>query len=277
MKAARKREIERYLRTGDSDSFHPAWGGGVFQAARQAKEDLKSALIEEAKGRACGMRSKRVPRGLDLRAFTRAKVEAMVRGLFPAREREPVLSTLERSVVFVTRSNIERLIRNEAWLSTAWQLANLYLTGLGAEPLGDGESPIVGFSEETTCYLSTEYFAAEDKFADFVVHEVAHIFHNCKRGTVGLPETRKREWLLNIDFGMRETFAYGCEAYSCLRELGPRPADRHRLLAELLRGPMPPTDLVDEDAYREMLSEAVAARNGWKRILARCAPSGRGQ
>ncbi len=81
--------------------------------------------------------------------------------------------------------------------------------------------------------------------------------------------------MLDLDFGMRETFAYGCEAYSRLRELGPRPADRRRLLAELLEGPMPPTDLVDARHYREMLSEAVAARNGWKRILGRCAPPGR--
>ena len=108
------------------------------------------------------------------------------------------------------------------------------------------------------------------------VHEAAHVFHNCKRGTVGLPETRAREWLLNIDFGMRETFAYGCEAYSRLCELAPRPFDRRRLLAELLEGPMPPTDRVDEDVYLEMLSEAVATRNGWKRILGRCAPSGQG-
>lgn len=29
----------------------------------------------------------------------------------------------------------------------------------------------------------------EDEFADFVVHEAAHVFHNTKRRTLGLPET----------------------------------------------------------------------------------------
>lgn len=48
-------------------------------------------------------------------------------------------------------------------------------------------------SEETTCYVSVEYFRDHDPCADYVVHEAAHIFHNCKRATVGLPETRRRE------------------------------------------------------------------------------------
>ena len=125
MRAARMRAIRRYLRTGDSDPLHAAWNGGVFEAERRAREDLESALIEEVKSRAFGKRSRRLPRGLDLRSFTRAKVEPMVRGLFPAREREPVLWTLEQSVVFLTRANIERVLRDETWLFSVWRLANL--------------------------------------------------------------------------------------------------------------------------------------------------------
>jgi hypothetical protein len=56
--------------------------------------------------------------------------------------------------------------------------------------------------------LRLDYFRHEDPFADFVVHEIAHIFHNCKRRAAGLPETRMRDWLLDIDFRKRETFAY---------------------------------------------------------------------
>ena len=40
-----------------------------------------------------------------------------------------------------------------------------------------------------------------------MVHEVAHIFHNCKRRNAGLPETRRKEWLLDIEFRKRETLA----------------------------------------------------------------------
>ena len=71
-------------------------------------------------------------------------------------------------------------------------------------------------SEETTCYVSPAYFGEEDPFADVVVHEVAHIFHNCKRHKAGLRQTRRREWLLDIEFRKRETFAYACEAYACV-------------------------------------------------------------
>jgi len=56
--------------------------------------------------------------------------------------------------------------------------------------------------------------------SDYAIHEAAHIFHNCKREMIGLPATRRREWLLDIDYAKRETFAYACEAYSRILELG---------------------------------------------------------
>src|SRR5271166_1952324 len=90
-------------------------------------------------------------------------------------------------------------------------------------------------SEETNCYVSHEYLNEEDRFADFVVHEAAHVFHNCKRATVGLPETRTREFLLNIDFHERETFAYACEVYSRILELADNRKDRIKLVAEVER------------------------------------------
>jgi hypothetical protein len=104
------------------------------------------------------------------------------------------------------------------------------------------------------------------------VHEAAHIFHNCKRRTIGIPETRRKEWLLPIEFRKRETFAYACEAYARILELGASLADRKALLSELSRGPLPGDERVDGDEYLDILREAVQARNGWKRIPARCAP-----
>jgi hypothetical protein len=98
-----------------------------------------------------------------------------------------------------------------------------------------------------------------------------HLFHNCKRQTVGLPYTRQREWILEIAFARRETFAYTCEAYGRILELGKGPAERRALLAELERK-APPADQVDPAEYVDILREAVAARDGWKRILVRCAP-----
>jgi len=102
--------------------------------------------------------------------------------------------------------------------------------------------------------------------------EAAYVFHNCKRGTVGLPQTRRREWLLHIAFGKRETFAYACEAYARIVELGETRAARLVLVDELAAGSRPPDERVEGDEYADVLREAAAARNGWRHILARCAP-----
>ena len=105
-----------------------------------------------------------------------------------------------------------------------------------------------------------------------MVHEAAHIFHNCKRETVGLRETHRREWLLKIDYAKRETFAYTCETYSRILELGETRSARSRFLSELAEGAMPPDERVDGAEYVDILREAVSVRNGWKRILERCFP-----
>lgn len=266
-------EIERFLATGRSDFLSMAWEGGIVEGGRRAKKAMLAALLSEVRLRAGDRSQARIPEGLDLRAFARSKVEPMVRGLFPRAEQETILGILERSIVFVTSENLEAILWKRSFLSSAWDIANLYLASVGAELLGEEAHPIVGISEETTCFVSPGYFAPDaDPFSDFVVHETAHIFHNCKRSSVGLPARARREWLLEIDFRKRETFAYACEAYGRILELGTRPVDRCRLLAEHLAGPMPGDDRVDDEEYRWVVAEAVGARNGWKRILRRCAP-----
>lgn len=120
----------------------------------------------------------------------------MVRGLFSRAEQDVVISTLEKSVVYVTSETIEPLLLTHDYDSSAWDLANMYLRSVGAKLLGKEAPSIVGLSESTTCYVSPDYFAEDDPFADFIVHEAAHIFHNCKRRRIGLRETRTKEWLL---------------------------------------------------------------------------------
>jgi len=266
-------EIERYLKTGTYDLDYPAWSGSFYDRARRGRDDLRGALVAEVRRLAC---DHGVPEGLagrDVVAFTRRKVEPMVRGLFPRVEQETVLAVLERAAVFLTSANIDEVLRGVRWPHTAWSLANLYLLSVGAELLGDGAPRIVGLSEETTFFVSSEYFDEEDPFADFVVHEAAHVFHNCKRRTIGLAETRRREWLLDIDFRKRETFAYACEAYARIVERAPRLAERPALAAAFARERANPTEeRVDRAELVDIVGEAAAVRNGWKRILARCAP-----
>jgi hypothetical protein len=209
------------------------------------------------------------PHGDDLIAFARARVEPMVRGLFSRKDRDPVLALLEKSVVFLTPERIEAEIAR-ADLHTAWEITNIYLASIGAERLDKGARHTVGFSVETTCYVSLEYFSEEDPFADFVVHEAAHVFHNCKRRTAGLEETRRCEWLLPIGYKWRETFAYACETYSRILERAKKPAERESLF-EQLKGLAPPAETrVDPHEYLDILREALGRRNGWKAILQRC-------
>jgi hypothetical protein len=264
-------EIERFLRTGESDPLFNAWQEEhLLHRARRGDGELRMALVSEVRRRTTEAIEPEALAGLNVEDLTRTKVAPMVRGLFPGREQDPVLSLLERSVVFLTPANITDVLGGTSYLSTAWELANLYLASCGADLLSDDAPRIVGLSNEATCYVSMESFRSTDRFADFIVHESAHVFHNCKRGAVGLRETRSREWLLPIDFKKRETFAYACEAFSRILELGPGPADRRLLLAELEQEPFPGIDDVLADEFIDILREAVLARNGWKRILERC-------
>ena len=143
----------------------------------------------------------------------------LVRGLFPVAEQQVLLDMLARSLVFPSPNTIET-VQNK---------------GGSSDGLGSGEhvpaqrwrktfsgrcAHAVGMSVGTACFVSMDYFRINHRFVDFVVHEAAHVFHNCERRTLGLPETRRHEWLLEIDFGKRETFACACEAYSRILELG---------------------------------------------------------
>src|SRR5580658_2470385 len=92
-------EVERYLRTGETDPHLAAWPGGFMERANRAHEDLGSALVREVRRLAKGRAPEVLPKA-DSVALTREKVEPMVRGLFPRAEQDLVLATLEKSVVF---------------------------------------------------------------------------------------------------------------------------------------------------------------------------------
>jgi len=269
-----KREIERYLKTGDSDPTCLAWEGDSFlDRAIRGSRDLTSALVDEVKRRQEGIRTRGLPRGVDVQEFAEDKLGPMVVGLLPRAERETALDVLARSVVFVHRKNVEKLLRAMHFHRSAWDLANLYLHNIGAEILGPDAPTIVGMGIEKTSYVSMAYFEDTGPFEDFVVHEAVHVFHNCKRQTIGLPHSRRKEWLLPIAFTKRELFAYSCEAYSRILELARNPAHRKELLDEYRNGHVPSALGDQEEEHLEILEHAAAARNGWKRILDGCRDS----
>jgi hypothetical protein len=274
MSLAQRNEVDRYLFSGDSDVWSAVWPGSSFvERERQGNAALRGALIAAVRERTSHVAASTLLEGIDLPTFARTKLSPLVCGLFPSVEREVVLGVMESSIVFLTPATIAAVLESTPWLTTAWKLANLYLASVDAELLSGDAPRILGLSEEITCYLSVEYFRTGNRFDDYVVHEAAHIFHNCKRATIGLPETHYREWVLDIDFAKRETFAYACEAYSRILELGATRQARSSLLDELEQEGTPPDERVGGDEYVDILREAIAARNGWKHIRERCSPA----
>ncbi len=264
--------ISQFLATGDFDPLFRGWPGqDTLDSIRRGTLALQTVLIKELKRREARgtLPGVVVPSDHDLRELARSKLGPMVRGLFSQDEWEPVLLLLERSVVCLTPDEVEHQIRKTT-LDTAWKLANIYLGSIDAEPLGHDFPHLVGYSEGTTPYLSLAYFVNAEPFSDFLVHEAAHVFHNAKCETVGLPKKRRCEWLLPIAFRMRETFAYACESYSRILEGGRRPEERRALLQELKLQPAPPDERVEPAEYLDILSDAVERRNGWRAILKRC-------
>jgi hypothetical protein len=265
--------IERYLRSGEYDHDHPAWVASTWwNRAKKGHDGMLDALVKEVQRRAEGKRHAAVPTDLDLASWTRRKVTPMVEGLFPTAERDAVLAVLERSVVFLTAGNIEAVLRGQSWLHSAWDIANLYLASVDAELLGPDAPSLLGLSQETTCYVSAEYFKDDARFADYVIHEAAHVFHNWKRSYAGLAETRTKEWLLEIEFRKRELFAYSCEAFAWIVEHAQSRPDRVALGREFAGQAHRFADEdVPADELARIVGEACEARNGWKVILRRCA------
>ncbi|MBI4864364.1 MAG: hypothetical protein HY815_29510 [Candidatus Riflebacteria bacterium] len=272
-----KQEIDRYLRSGEHhDPLFSAWPGqNVLECAINGGKALRNTLVEEVKARLARVNVPDIQLPPDLAAFTRSRVGPMVRGLFPSKEQEVVLGALDSSIVFVTPANYEQAIRRDADLKTAWDVANFFLSSVGAKTVSGSPTEVVGLSVGTKNYVSICYFTCAEPCADYVVHECAHVFHNTKRRTVGLPFTRTKEWMLEIDFKKRELFAYCCETYRRLLEEGQTLQARRTLVKKLCRTSLPPRSVVDPKEYLSVLEEAVEARNGWKRILKRCGPPGR--
>lgn len=269
-----EREVARYLRTGSEvDPFAAAWPGrDIMERGQACAQAMAEALIAEVRRRVpTPPREPAMLAGLDVVAYTRRKIEPMVRGLFGRVEQEAVLTLLEKSVSFVAPSSIERILR-EARLHAAWEVANLYLLGAGAPLLSKDAPRLLGMSEGAKCFVWMSYFDEENPHEDVVVHEIAHMFHNCKRGMAGLNQTRRREWLLDIEYRKRETFAYSCEAYARILELGRGRSQRLALAEEFAADFSSGDDRVDEKEVADIVREAVLRRNGWKVILARCAP-----
>jgi hypothetical protein len=78
--------------------------------------------------------------------------------------------------------------------------------------------------------------------------------------------------LLEIDYPKRETFAFSCEAFSRVIDRAKTLAERRALAEEYGHERRVFDERVDPSEVASIVREAGAVRNGWKVILARCAP-----
>ncbi|WP_437984779.1 hypothetical protein [Sorangium sp. So ce117] len=63
-------EVERYIRTGETDPHHAAWPGEFMERAHRAHEELRGVLVREVRRRAEGLAHESLPHD-DVVAITR--------------------------------------------------------------------------------------------------------------------------------------------------------------------------------------------------------------
>lgn len=277
--SSRENEIVRYLTTGhgDDDGWRCYEGQSLVEQMRAHSAALRSALLQRVGELEAAGQVPTPPAACLDRSSLREKLRPMVEGLFVPDDHEQVLEFVEGSVVFLTRDTVHRLLADLRWDHTAWCLARIWLSSIDAPPLCEEAPGLLGLSEEKTCYVSLRYFQdlEDDPFADYVVHEVAHLFHNNKRDYIGLPPRGRCEWMLELDFRKRELFAYACEVYSRIASRASSPRERKQLVEQFAPHAEGFAAQLDPDELVDILRQAARTRNGWRAILRRCAPAPR--
>ena len=241
--AKQEAAVQNYLTPGEHDPCHHGGpGSNLFAAAQAGDVAMRSALVLLLRSRTASLAMPPALQITDVTALTRTKVVPMVGGLFPPQKQAAVLAMLERSVVFLTPNNIESVLQSTRWLHTAWSLANLYLASVGADMLSQDARAIVGLSEETTCYVSVEYF---------------------RRGRAHLPQLQAHDHRAAGNPAPRVAIGHRLRPAGnlrlCLRSLQPNPhagrtrAERQAALAAHGDGPVPGHDSVDTEEYLDIL------------------------
>jgi hypothetical protein len=275
--SARLEEIARYLATGhpDEDGWRRYEGQTSLEQMKVHGAALRRALLERVTELETAGQVPTPPASCRDRSWLREKLRPMVEGFFVPDDQPRVLEFVEGSIVFLTRDTVHQLLPELRWDHSAWNIARIWLDSINAPPLSEGAGGLLGLSEEKTCYVSLRYFKdfEDDPFADYVVHEVAHLFHNNKRHYVGLPPRGRREWMLELEFRKRELFAHACEFYSRIAVRASSPRERKELVEEFAPHAEGFAEQLDPNELIEILRQAVRARDGWRTILRRCAPA----
>ena len=249
-----------------------AWPGGFMERCQRQHADLRGALVEEVRRLAMGRTHEPVPENAGV-AFTRSKVEPMVRGLFSKVEQDVVLATLEKSVVYVTSETIEPLLLSHSWDRSAWDPRESVPAERWREAARQGRPaprrdqrggdllrlarvlcrgrPVRRLHRSRGGAHLSQLQAPHDR-APRDAHEGVAARHR-------VPAARDVRVLVR-----------GIRLHRRPREEPGRASGagrRLRLRAPHLRGARGPSEVAS------IVVEAASARSGWKVILARCAPT----
>lgn len=250
--------IETFLATGELEPGYPGWPGKPAERRRAAE-----AAVREVLGRIVRWRAKHAPLSIgelpaDPAGITRDRAGPMVRGLLGA-DAAAVLDWLPSSVRVLTPSTYPTLIATLP-PRTAWDLANVLLDAIGAPPLADDTPELEGLAGAGCCHVLPDAFRAPGPLDDVLVHELAHVLHDARRGALGL--TPPDAPVLHVYPHHHETFAWACELWTAISR---DPATTPARLADWEAGPPPEDARVDLARLRTTLRTAAAGA-GWAAI-----------
>lgn len=92
-----ERDVAHYLATGEANPLGQADPGtNILDRLKSYDRHLRSALLNEVRRREVGRQLQPIPADFIPFAWIRRKLQAMITGLFPAAERQVLLSMAER-------------------------------------------------------------------------------------------------------------------------------------------------------------------------------------
>lgn len=248
---SRSESVERFLATGEVDRTFPAWGGDGAKAEAAYTRVLRRIVGWRADN--APLRPRQAPKTAAKRV--RKRVSLLVDELFPRAKAPALVEALAGRVEVMT---VDRFVegRDALPVEDLWSLANVLLDELGAPPVSSDAPQLDGICAAGRAWVTPGAFRRRHDGSDVVLHEVAHLLHEVRRGEVGMAPADAP--LVPVPVHRRETWAYACEIWASARS-APDDASRAVVVAAADPGRSHEDARVDPSDLRAALAAAVAA------------------
>jgi hypothetical protein len=193
-------------------------------------------------------------------------ITPLVESLFEKQYQKTIMKHLINSVVVLHKDNVYEELKGH-FEGDIIPIISIYLSSFSTEELPKiFDVNIVGKSIGTKCYVSYKYYENNQSIEDFIIHEIAHFFHNSKYECIGIKEIED-QFLLDIEYYKREIFAYSIEFYSKIKYLIQKGQNEKELLHEFEK-----LDIPNEESkiIKILVKEALKKRDGWQYIYQEC-------